>query len=194
VARRADHARRYRARFRVHAGFLVTSAVFAAAFVALTLSAFHSPVPHGIPVGITAPAAVTGQVEDTLASRAPGRFDLRVYPSEAGARAGIARRQVDGALIADGGHRRLLVAQAGGNGPAQALTQVFTAMAVSSGRPLAVTDVVPPLPGDSDALSTPSSSSWACCSRAWRPGPRRRWCSGARGQPGAWPHPRPQPP
>jgi nucleotide-binding universal stress UspA family protein len=132
----------------------VTSALFAAAFVTLTLSAFHSPVPHGVPVGITAPATVTGQVEDGLGSQLQGGFDLRVYPSETAARTGIARHQVDGALIAADGHLRLLVAQAGGTGPAQALTQVFTAMAARSGQHLTVTDVVPPLPGDSDALSS----------------------------------------
>jgi hypothetical protein len=41
----------------------MASAAFAAIFVALTLSAFHAPRPHGLPVGIVGPAAVTSQVE-----------------------------------------------------------------------------------------------------------------------------------
>jgi nucleotide-binding universal stress UspA family protein len=153
VGKRADHARRYPARFRVHAGFLVTCAVFAATFVALALSAFHAPAPHDIPVGIVAPATVTGQVEDALDAHLPGGFQLRAYPSEASARTAIGHREVDGALIAAGGHERLLVAQGGGTGPAQALTGAFSTLAARSGQHLTVTDVVPPLARDSEALS-----------------------------------------
>ena len=54
-----------------------------AIFVALVLSAFHAPSPHAVPVGIVAPATVTGQVEDALDASVQGGFDLRVYPSEA---------------------------------------------------------------------------------------------------------------
>jgi hypothetical protein len=153
VGKRADHARTYPARFRVHAGFILTSAAFAAVFVALALSAFHAPAPHDLPVGIVAPAAVTGQVEEALDARFPDGFELRAYPSEARARTGIARREVDGALIAAGGRVRLLVAQAGGSGPAQALSEVFGAITARSGQRLVVTDVVTPPAADSDALS-----------------------------------------
>ena len=68
MGRRADHARRYQARFRPHARFILAQAGFAALFVALVLSAFHAPAPHDLPVGIVAPAAVTGQVEDALSA------------------------------------------------------------------------------------------------------------------------------
>jgi nucleotide-binding universal stress UspA family protein len=153
VGRRTDHARGFQARFRPHAGFILANAAFAAIFVTLVLSAFHAPSPHAIPVGIVAPATVTGQVEDALDTRVQGGFDLRVYPSEARARTGIAHREVDGALIASGRQLRLLVAQAGGTGPAQAVTTVFDAIAARSGRPLTVTDVAPPLADDSEALS-----------------------------------------
>jgi nucleotide-binding universal stress UspA family protein len=153
VGKRADHARRYQARFRPHAGFILANAAFAAIFVTLVLSAFHAPSPHAIPVGIVAPATVTGQVEDALDASVQDGFDLRAYPSEARARTGIAHREVDGALIASGGQLRLLVAQADGTGPAQALTKVFGAIAARSGRLLSVTDVAPPLAGDSEALS-----------------------------------------
>jgi len=153
VGNRADHARRYQARFRPHAGFILAHAAFAAIFVTLVLSAFHAPSPHAVPVGIVAPATATGQVEDALDASAQGGFDLRVYPSEARARTGIAHREVDGALIATGRQLRLLVAQADGTGPAQALTKAFDTIAARSGRPLAVTDVAPPLADDSEALS-----------------------------------------
>jgi nucleotide-binding universal stress UspA family protein len=154
AARRPGHARKYPAPYRAVAGFIVASAAFAAIFVALTLSAFHAPRPHDLPVGIVGPAAVTGRVEHALNSAAPGAFGWRGYPSEAGARTGIAQREVDGALVASGHNLRLLVAQSGGTGPAQVLTQAFGTVAARSGHPLTVTDVVPPLPGDTQALSS----------------------------------------
>ena len=48
----------------------------------------------------------------------------------------------------------LLTAEAGGTAPTQAITQAFTAVAARTGRSLITTDVVPPLPGDSQALSS----------------------------------------
>jgi hypothetical protein len=88
VGKRAEHARRQQARIRLrpHAGFILVSTLFTAIFVTLVLSAFHAPSPHGLPVGIVAPAAVTGQVEGALDRHHPGGFDLRVYPSAAAAR------------------------------------------------------------------------------------------------------------
>jgi nucleotide-binding universal stress UspA family protein len=154
AARRPDRARRYPAQYRALAGFIVASAAFAAIFVALTLSAFHAPRPHDLPVGIVGPAAVTSRVEHALDSAAPGAFGWRSYPSETGARTGIAQREVDGALVASGRNLRLLVAQGGGTGPAQVLTQAFGAVAARSGRHLVVADVVPPLPRDTEALSS----------------------------------------
>jgi len=124
----------YPAQYRALAGFLVASAVFVAIFVALTLSAFHRPAPHDLPVGIVGPAAVTRQVEHALDGAAPGAFRFRSYPSEASATTGIAQREVDGALVVSGANLRLLVTQAGGTGPEQALSGAFTAVAARSGR------------------------------------------------------------
>jgi nucleotide-binding universal stress UspA family protein len=146
--------RRYPARYRAFAGYIVASAVFVAVFVALTLSAYHKPTPHDLPVGIVGSAAVTRQVEHALDSAAPGAFRFRSYRSEAGATTGIAQREVDGALVASGANLRLLVTQAGGTGPAQALSGAFAAVAARSGRQLIVSDVVPPLASDSQALSS----------------------------------------
>ena len=149
----AEHARRYRARFRPHLGYLLAHAGFAALFVTLVLSAFHAPAPHDLPVGIVAPAAVTGHIEDALNAGGQSAFDLQVYGSPASARAAIEHRDVDGALIASPAGLHLLVAEADGTGPAQALTRAFGTLAARSGRPLTVTDVAPPLPGDTQALS-----------------------------------------
>jgi nucleotide-binding universal stress UspA family protein len=139
--------------YRALAGFIVACAAFAAIFVALALSAFHAPTPHNVPVGIVGSATVTSRVEHALDSAVPGAIDWRSYPSAAGARTAITQRAVDGALVASGPDLRLLVAQGGGSGPANFLTQAFGKVAARSGRPLVVTDVVPPLPGDTQAFS-----------------------------------------
>jgi hypothetical protein len=70
----------YPAQYRALAGFLVASAVFVAIFVALTLSAFHKPTPHDLPVGIVGSAAVTRQVEHALDSAVPRGFPLPELP------------------------------------------------------------------------------------------------------------------
>ena len=154
MARHTARARRFPARYRALAGFIVASAAFAAIFVALTVSAFHAPAPHGLPVGIVGSAAVTGHIEHALNSAAPGAFRWHSYLSAASARAGIMQRAVYGALVASGGSLRLLVAQAGGTAPAQALTRVFGVVAAHSGQRLVVADVVPPLARDTQALSS----------------------------------------
>jgi hypothetical protein len=133
AVRRPEDGRRYPARYRALAGFLLASAAFVAIFVALTLSAFHKPAPHDLPVGIVGSAAVTRQVEHAVDSAVPGAFRFRSYQSEASATTGIEQREVDGALVASGANLRLLVTQAGGTGPEQALTGAFTAGATHSG-------------------------------------------------------------
>jgi nucleotide-binding universal stress UspA family protein len=154
AARHPEHARRHPARHRAIAGFIVASTAFAAIFVTVTLGALHKPAPHDLPLGLVGPAAVTSHVEHALDSAVPGGYSFRGYPSQASAVSGIAQRQVDGALVASGGSLRLLVTQAGGLGPEQALVGTFTAVAAGSGQHLVVSDVVPPRASDSDALSS----------------------------------------
>jgi hypothetical protein len=175
------------AQYRALAGYIVTSAVFVAVFVALTLSAYHKPTPHDLPVGIVGSAAVTRQVEHHLNGAAPGAFRFRSYPSQASATTGIAQRVVDGALVASGANLRLLVTQAGGTGPEQALSGAFAAVAARSGRQLIVSDVVPPRAGDSQALSSwfvilsvliPSLAAGSASALALRRA-RRSWSVGA---------------
>jgi nucleotide-binding universal stress UspA family protein len=181
AARHAGDGRGVPARYRAFAGFIVASGAFVAIFVALTLSAFHKPTPHDLPVGIVGSAAVTRQVEHALEIAAPGAFRFRSYPSEASATTGIAQREVDGALVASGANLRLLVTQAGGTGPEQALSGAFAAVAARSGRQLIVSDVVPPRPSDSQALSSwfvvlsvliPSLAAGSASALAFRRAPR----------------------
>jgi hypothetical protein len=185
--RHAGGVRRYPAQYRALAGFIVASATFVAIFVALTLSAFHKPAPHDLPVGIVGSAAVTAQIEHALDGAAPGAFRFSSYDSGASATAGIAQRLIDGALVASGANLRLLVTQAGGTGPEQALTGAFTAVAARSGRHLVVLDVVPPRASDSEALSSwfvvlsvliPSLAAGSASALAFRRA-RRTWAVGA---------------
>lgn len=181
------HARNHPVRYRAVAGFIVASAAFATIFVALSLSAFHAPAPHDLPVGIVGSSAATGRIANALDRAAPGGFQFRHYPSQASARTGIADREVDGALIASGAHLRLMVAQAGGTGPAQALIRSFGAVAARSRRDLVVTDVAPPLAGDTEALSPffvvlgvlfPSLGAGSASALVFRRS-RRAWCVAA---------------
>jgi nucleotide-binding universal stress UspA family protein len=153
VSRNAEHVRGRRPGFRPHAGYVAGLVLFAAVFVSLLLGGFHAPRPHGVPVGIVASASVAAQVGGALDEAVPGGFDLRVYPTEAAARAGVTQGAVYGALIESSGRPQLLVAQAQGSAPTQFLTTAFDALAARSGQSLTVTDVVPPLPDDSLALS-----------------------------------------
>jgi nucleotide-binding universal stress UspA family protein len=140
--------------YRALAGFIVACAAFAAIFVALAVGAYHAPRPHNLPVGIVGSATVTGGVEDALDGALPGAISWRSYPSAAAAQTGIKQREVDGALVASGAPLRGLIATGGGSAPANFLTQAFGTVAAKTGHPLVVTDVVQPLPGDTQALSS----------------------------------------
>jgi hypothetical protein len=135
------------------AGLAAGQVVFAAVFVFLLLSAFHQPTPHALPVGVVASPAVTRQLQVALDAHEPEGFDLRSYPDAARARLGVIDGRIDGALVVAPGSLRLLTAGAGGIGPVQALTGAFDAVAARTGQHLLVVDVVPPLPGDSEAFS-----------------------------------------
>jgi nucleotide-binding universal stress UspA family protein len=140
--------------YRALAGFIVACAAFAAVFVALAVGAYHAPRPHNLPVGIVASATATSGIEHALDTALPGAIDWHSYPSAADARAAITQRDVDGALVASAPTLRGLVATGGGTAPANFLTQAFGTVAAKTGHPLVVTDVVPPLPGDTQALSS----------------------------------------
>ena len=140
--------------YRALAGFILACAAFAAVFVALAVGAYHAPRPHDLPVGIVGSAPATSGIEHALDGALPGAISWHSYPSAAAAQAGITQRNVDGAMIASGAHLRLLVATGGGSAPANFLTTAAGTVAAHTGSQLTVTDVVPPLPGDTQALSS----------------------------------------
>lgn len=141
-------------RYQAHVALVVANVAFAAVFVTIALTGFHQPTPHGLPVGVVAPAPLSHRIQGALDAHIPGGFDLRDFPTEVRVRTAITTRQVDGALIATPSGLRLLTAEAAGTAPTQAITTAFEAVAAKSGERLTILDVVPPLPGDSDALSS----------------------------------------
>src|ERR1700689_2026057 len=154
ATRSPDQGGRLPIPYRALAGFIVACAAFAAIFVALAVGAYHAPRPHDLPVGIVGSATATSGIEHALDGALPGAISWRSYPSAAAAGTGIRQREVDGALVAAGSRLRLLVATGGGTAPANFLTQAAGTVAAHSGSQLAVTDVVPALPGDTQALSS----------------------------------------
>jgi hypothetical protein len=140
-------------RLRIPLALVAINVAFGAVFLAVALSAFHDPTPHAVPVGIVAPAGAGRQLRSALERTAPGAFALRSYPSEARARTGVVDRQVDGALVTGAHAMTVLIARAGGAGPAQFLTTAATGLAAHTGKRLTVVDAVPPLGDDSEGLS-----------------------------------------
>ncbi len=140
-------------RYQVPIGFALGMVAFAALFVALVLSAFHEPTPHGMPVGIVSSPAVSERLQGTLDTSDPGGITLRTYRNTAAASAAIMERHVDGAVIITHRGMELMTAEAGGTAPAELLTGVFDAVAAHSGANLRVVDVAPPLSRDSQGLA-----------------------------------------
>ncbi len=79
---------------------------------------------------------------------------MRTLSSAARAREQITHHDIDAALVATPRGLALLTAGAGGTAPTQAITGAFNALAATSGQRLVTTDIVPPGPNDSQALSS----------------------------------------
>ncbi|MGV9315158.1 DUF3533 domain-containing protein [Streptomyces sp. NPDC003691] len=125
-------------------------------FITSYIGAFHQPKPTDIPIAVTAPtAAATERAVAELAALPGNPLDPRAVPDEATARARIAERETDGALIlAPAGPDRMLVASASGASLADALTAVVTRAEKARGRTVDVIDVVPDAPGDARGLTS----------------------------------------
>jgi hypothetical protein len=141
------------AAYRMHFSAVTFSVLFGAVFLATALAAFHQPTPHGVVVGLVGQPSVTRQIRLAVADRMPGAFDLRVLPLEPAARAAIAQRRLDGAVVLTRSGMRVLTAQAGGTAPAGTIVSAFSAVGAKLHDPVQATDVVAPGSDDSQALS-----------------------------------------
>lgn len=80
-------------------GIVLVVVVAQAVVVIAFLVPAGDPEPHGVPVGVTGAAAAVTETQAVLDRAAPGGFEVRGYPDEASATAGIRNREVYGALI-----------------------------------------------------------------------------------------------
>jgi hypothetical protein len=113
------------------------------AFTALYVTAFHSPRPRGLDVGVVGPPSEAARVQRALDR---GAFHVHRYDSERQARSALLDTDVRGVVS---GHR-ILVARALGVVPTQTVVQALTPAA---GGRAQVEDVRPLPPGDRNGLS-----------------------------------------
>jgi len=124
-------------------------------FIASFLGAFHHPQPHEVPLAVTGPRA-EALAAARLLDHLPGRpIRAQVVGSARAGRAALLDQQVDGVLELGSPHQVLLeVASAAGPSVAQALERVLGDVAAGAHLRLVVRDLVPPVHGDYDGLSS----------------------------------------
>ncbi|WP_207844303.1 ABC transporter permease [Williamsia soli] len=126
-----------------------------AAVVVLMAMAFVLPLKasgaDGLPVGIAGSAEATTQVEQSLATAAPGDYDFRSYGSADELRAAIEDREIVGAIAVAPENPTVMVTSAGGQQIAQNLRGVGTVMSAQTGTEFVVEDVVPTTSDDPTA-------------------------------------------
>lgn len=128
---------------------------FVVLFVACYIDAFHSPAPHGVPVGFAGPAPAAGQLDEVLGKAVPGGFEVR--PVAAGGERAALGEVRGGDLAAvyiprSAESAVLVYASANGAEIKLTVTQVFQALAAASRVSLTTRDLAP-LPA-SDAAGT----------------------------------------
>ena len=126
-------------------------------FIASYIGAFHRPIPHRMALAVVAPAAIRPALVDRL--NAIAGHPLGTAVAVASASAGTTKllaRTAYGVLVVDttGSTDRLLEASASGVSAATAMTTVMRAVEANQHRTLRVHDLRPPLPGDSNSLSS----------------------------------------
>ncbi|MFJ1898786.1 DUF3533 domain-containing protein [Streptomyces sp. NPDC088115] len=162
--------------------------VLQTAFVLSCVGAFRDPVPHRVPLAVTAPT--TRIADDAFYQLAllPGEpVDPLRVADEAAALDRIHGREVDGALVLSRSGTADLLLVASGAGPllAEELARHVTAAERHQGRTVRVRDVVPVAPGDKRLLSSFSLVVGWCaggvlCASAQAYGARRRRPAGPR--------------
>src|SRR5712691_5100719 len=95
-------------------------------FLGLVGTAIRDPRPHDIPVGLVGPPPAIQQISGAFAANAPGACEFTTYASEAGARAALASRAVDGVLVMGGPTPVLIVAGAAGDAHTAVITAAFS--------------------------------------------------------------------
>lgn len=135
-----------------HAPSPVAVVLLLTALLALVLTAFALPAiksaPHDVPIGVAGPAPAAAGIEQALASRAPGAWDVAAYADEAALAQAIRDRDVYGGLALTATGPKVLTAPAGSPVVAQALTSLATGLGAQEGQAVPVEVIVPLPPED----------------------------------------------
>jgi hypothetical protein len=124
-------------------------------FIASYAAAFHEPTPHGVPISVVTPAALTTRVVGELNALPGGPVRATALPSRKTATAAVRSDNIAGALIVDPASKTdtVLVASGAGAALASAVEQIATATDASQHRTVQVDDLVPLQPGDYRGLT-----------------------------------------
>lgn len=141
---------------------VVIGLVLVFAFTALYVTAYQSPRPRGLQIGVVGTPAQASAVQRGLDARADGAFAVRRYASESTARRALLDTQVPGVLIPGTpsggvlglGRGRVLVAQAYGVAPTEVLTDALRRLEAANGTSARVEDLRPLPAGDRRGLSS----------------------------------------
>ena len=141
-----------RSDIRIVARLVAGGLVMLFAFTALYLAAFHAPRAKGFEVGVVGGPAQAARLQSALDGASRGAFDVRRYDTEPQARAALLDTTVHGVLVPGPTGDRILVAQALGVPPTEAVTGALRGVA---GRAPTVVQDLRPLPaGDRRGLSS----------------------------------------
>jgi hypothetical protein len=121
------------------------------AFTALYVAAFHAPRAKGLDVGVVGTATQATELQGALDATQRGAFDVRRYDDEAQARSGLLHTDVKGVLVPGAPGARILVAEALGLAPTEAVTDALRGAAAS---PATVQDLRPLPSSDRRGLSS----------------------------------------
>jgi hypothetical protein len=135
--------------------FVFMALLMQLAFALSYTGALHAPQkPHRMAVGVVAPAAVTGKIQEAFDTQGP-LFTLKTEKDVAAATDSIKHRSTFGAYVPDltgGGQDTLLVTTALGPPAPQAIYAAFSRVAAAEQHTMDVSDVVPAHKGDSSGL------------------------------------------
>ena len=138
---------------RAAARIVLAGLVLLFGFTALYVTAFHAPRPKGLDVGFVGTSAQAARAQGALDAVARGGFDVRRYADESDARAALLDTDVRGVVVAGAPRDRVLVAQALGAAPTEAVTRALVGVASRAGAPALVQDLRPLPAGDRRGLS-----------------------------------------
>ncbi|MFI0540651.1 DUF3533 domain-containing protein [Streptomyces sp. WSLK1-3] len=126
------------------------------AFIVSYVGAFHSPVPHRIPVAVVAPQQASAQIVAQLNALDGEPVRATAASSEAVARDWVMTRRTDAAFLFNpkGTEDTLLVASAGGPSVSQTATQIAQKIEASEKRRITVTDLRAPNSGDGRGMTS----------------------------------------